>query len=140
MACDNRSCTTSKLDHSKEIILRLFSGTQWDTQPTCDRCDLAIEKCECPPLEPQKGPVAPPEQQKVRIRKEKRRKGKVVTTISGLQFAAKEDRVDFLKNLKNECGAGGTIEDEVLEIQGDHVERLERSLRQQGYSVKVAGR
>jgi translation initiation factor 1 len=41
--------------------------------------------------------------------------------------------------MKRLCGAGGTLKDGVLEIQGDHRERLAARLRTLGYTVKLAG-
>ena len=43
------------------------------------------------------------------------------------------------KLLRNACGAGGTLKDRVLEVQGDHVERVMALLQQQGFKVKRAG-
>jgi len=44
-----------------------------------------------------------------------------------------------LSELKRLCGAGGTVKDGVVEIQGDHRERLAERLRNLGYTVKLAG-
>lgn len=66
------------------------------------------------------------------------RNGKTVTVIHGLheQGAALEARLSEMKRL---CGAGGTLRDRVLEIQGDHRDRLAQHLRGLGYTVKLAG-
>ncbi|HSB42573.1 MAG TPA: stress response translation initiation inhibitor YciH [Methylomirabilota bacterium] len=66
------------------------------------------------------------------------RNGKTVTVIHGLpeRGPALEARLSELKRL---CGAGGTVKDGVLEIQGDHRERLAASLRALGHTVKLAG-
>jgi translation initiation factor 1 len=37
------------------------------------------------------------------------------------------------------CGAGGTLRDGVIEIQGDHRDRLAERFRALGYRVKLAG-
>jgi translation initiation factor 1 len=61
----------------------------------------------------------------------------VVTVIRGLpQGAALPDLAAVLKRL---CGAGGTVKDGALEIQGDHRERLAGHLRAKGYTVTLAG-
>jgi translation initiation factor 1 len=66
------------------------------------------------------------------------RNGKTVTAIHGLpeRGPALEARLSELKRL---CGAGGTVKDGVVEIQGDHRERLAERLRTLGYTVKLAG-
>ena len=66
------------------------------------------------------------------------RNGKTVTVIHGLpeRGPALEARLSEMKRL---CGAGGTLKDSVLEIQGDHRERLAARLRALGYTVKLAG-
>jgi translation initiation factor 1 len=37
------------------------------------------------------------------------------------------------------CGSGGTVKDGVIEIQGDHCERVQAKLSELGYKVKRAG-
>jgi len=66
------------------------------------------------------------------------RNGKTVTVIHGLleRGPALEARLAEMKRL---CGAGGTLKDGVVEIQGDHRERLAARLRALGYTVKLAG-
>ena len=44
-----------------------------------------------------------------------------------------------LSEMKRFCGAGGTLKNGVVEIQGDHRERLAARLRALGYPVKLAG-
>lgn len=75
----------------------------------------------------------------VRIQREKKgRGGKTVTLVTGLPGGAAELDA-LLKDLKQHCGAGGTREGAVLEIQGDHRERLEARLVALGHRVKLAG-
>jgi translation initiation factor 1 len=38
--------------------------------------------------------------------------------------------------LKAACGAGGTIKDELLEIQGNHLDRVRDLLADAGYRVR----
>ena len=71
-------------------------------------------------------------------RDSKRRRGKTVTVIGGLQH----DPATFealLKKLKQQCGAGGTYKDGELEIQGDHRERVATALAAMGYKIKHVG-
>ncbi|RJQ11097.1 MAG: stress response translation initiation inhibitor YciH [Dehalococcoidia bacterium] len=75
----------------------------------------------------------------VRIQREKKgRGGKTVTIVTGLPGGTRELDA-LLKDLKQLCGAGGTREGSVLEIQGDHRERLEDRLIALGHRVKLAG-
>jgi translation initiation factor 1 len=75
----------------------------------------------------------------VRVRRETQgRGGKTVTTISGVPLA--DDALAALAGeLKRRCGTGGTAKDGVIEIQGDHRDRLVAELQQRGYTVKLAG-
>jgi len=41
--------------------------------------------------------------------------------------------------LRRLCGAGGTVKDGTVEIQGDHRDRVAQHLRALGYTVKLAG-
>jgi translation initiation factor 1 len=75
----------------------------------------------------------------VRISRERGgRGGKIVTVVRGLpeRGAALEARATELKRL---CGAGGTLRDGLIEIQGDHRQRIAARLRDLGYTVKLAG-
>jgi translation initiation factor 1 len=75
----------------------------------------------------------------VRIRRETAgRKGKGVTTVSGVPLPEAELK-QLGKKLKKLCGTGGAYKDGVIEIQGDHRERLKLALEQDGFRVKLAG-
>lgn len=75
----------------------------------------------------------------VLIRREtKGRKGKGVTTVSGLPLKAAELKA-LASRLKQLCGTGGAVKENVIEIQGDHREKLQTELKSQGYTVKLAG-
>lgn len=71
-------------------------------------------------------------------RQTKGRAGKGVTLVKGLDL---DDSalIALGKQLKTACGSGGTVKDGVIEVQGDHVERVMELLKAQGYSVKRAG-
>jgi translation initiation factor 1 len=43
------------------------------------------------------------------------------------------------KRLRSACGAGGTQKDGVIEVQGDHADRLVVLLQAEGWRVKRAG-
>lgn len=68
----------------------------------------------------------------------KGRAGKGVTLVKGLSL----DAVALLalaKQLRTDCGSGGTVKDDVIEVQGDHVQRLMTLLQNQGLMVKRSG-
>ena len=81
----------------------------------------------------------PPTQQTALIqRTSKGRGGKVVTLVNSLHLSP-DDHKALLKHLKQTCGSGGTIKDGVLEIQGDHREKIAAALQHLGYKTKIAG-
>ena len=88
---------------------------------------------------PPAAPHRPPDDGVVRITRDRgNRGGKVVTVIHGLR--ARGAALDALAaELKRLCGAGGTVKDGVVEIQGDHRERVASHLRALGHTVKLAG-
>ncbi len=81
----------------------------------------------------------PPNQQDLRVQASRKgRKGKTVTVITGFQ-AQPETLTKLLKQLKNQCGSGGTVKENTLEIQGDHTQKLVQVLTQLGYKAKISG-
>ena len=58
-----------------------------------------------------------------------------MTVIRGLA-AADNDLPALLTRLKNACGAGGTVKDDLLEVQGNHVTRVRQLLEELGYRTK----
>ena len=100
----------------------------------CPHCGRAAGSCIC-----RANPRAPRGDGVVRIRREaKGRRGKTVTTISGVPLASDELR-ELAGELKRLCGTGGSAKEGVIEIQGDHRDKLQEDLRGRGYTVKLAG-
>ena len=96
-------------------------------------------KARKPPKQGPKGAPSLPNDGVVRIFREKGgRGGKTVTVVRGLpeQGPALEARLAELKRL---CGAGGTLRDGAIEIQGDHRQRIAARLTALGFRVKLAG-
>jgi translation initiation factor 1 len=61
-----------------------------------------------------------------------------VTVIRGVQADA-AGLVALAKQLKAVCGSGGTVKDGVIEVQGDHGDRVIAYLQRAGHTVKRAG-
>jgi translation initiation factor 1 len=112
--------------------MRLFAGTELDRPPRCERCEELESECQCPP-EP--ALTLPPQKQTPRLSKEKRKKGKLVTVIRGL-VADGNDLPGLLKQLKSSCGAGGTLQEDSIELQGDQIDRVREALKKIGFKVK----
>ena len=92
-----------------------------------------------PTPDPTSRPDPPPSQQTLKIQvSRKGRKGKTVTIISGFQ-SQPATLADLTKKLKAQCGAGGTLKDKDIEVQGDHRQKLADYLKKQGYLVKFVG-
>ncbi|HMV29472.1 MAG TPA: translation initiation factor, partial [Anaerolineales bacterium] len=81
----------------------------------------------------------PPQQQTAYLHRESGgRGGKVVSVVKNLVLT-EEDMKTLAKKLKQECGTGGTVKDGVIEIQGEHRQRMAEVLTKLGYKVKIAG-
>ena len=101
---------------------------------TCPKCGWPVKNCAC-----SKEPSRPAGDGVVRVGREtKGRKGKGVTVISGVPLAGEELKA-LVVELKRRCGAGGTLRDGVIEIQGDHRDVLVAELEKRGWRVKRAG-
>lgn len=68
----------------------------------------------------------------------KGRGGKGVCIITGLP-GRHDELAELAKKLKQHCGSGGTVKHDVIEIQGDHRNKLKTVLENMGHTVKLAG-
>lgn len=81
----------------------------------------------------------PPSQQNLKVQASRKgRKGKTVTVITGFQ-AKPETLAALAKQLKAQCGTGGTVKENEIEIQGEHKQKLLEILTQLGYKAKISG-
>lgn len=105
-----------------------------DSGRMCPVCRRPVAQCTCA-----KAKSAPPSDGIVRVSREtKGRGGKAVTLVKGLQLDTAALAV-LGRQLKAACGSGGTVKDGVIEVQGDHCDRVIELLKAQGRSVKRAG-
>lgn len=103
-----------------------------DAGRICPDCQKAAANCICKEL----AAKALLGDGNVKIRREvKGRGGKTVITVTGLPLD--KDRLkELLAELKRSCGAGGTVKDGVLELQGEHLDRVRSFLQIKGYKPK----
>lgn len=126
-------------------MTRLFAGTQFDIPPTCDVCGKIESDCDCTAeakallaeKRQREADRMPPEKQTARISVQKRKGGRKVTVVEGLTAKA-NDLAELLTKLQAGCGSGGTVKpkEDLIEIQGDHSEKVGRSLRDIGFKTK----
>lgn len=118
--------TNNKNNHG--IVYSTEHGTM------CPDCGEPIAECRCSRKKTlSKGDGI------VRVGREtKGRTGKGVTIITGVPLDH-ERLQNLAKQLKQKCGAGGTMKDGVIEIQGDRRDVVAEELQKQGYKVKRTG-
>jgi translation initiation factor 1 len=106
-----------------------------DSGRMCPACRKAIGQCSCSTSTRSSAPS----DGIVRISREtKGRGGKAVTVVRGLPMdAVSLERM--ARQLKAACGSGGTVKDGVVEVQGDHCDKVLALLMAQGHKAKRAG-
>ncbi len=86
-----------------------------------------------------RGESLPPQQQTAYLHRELGgRGGKIVSVVKKLVLS-EDDMKSLAKKLKQECGTGGTVKDGMIEIQGEHRQKMADVLQKLGYKVKIAG-
>ena len=94
----------------------------------CATCGLPSELCVCEAIAVS--------ETSLKISTEKRSYGKYVTIVHGITDS-KIDEKKLSKLLKSRCATGGTIKDNNIELQGNQVKKVEKILKQKGYSVDL---
>ncbi len=105
-----------------------------DQGKMCPDCGEPQDACRCATLE-----TAGATDGIVRLhRQTKGRNGKPVTLITGLGLTSSELK-KMAKQLKQQCGVGGSVEGYDILIQGDKRELIKSILESQEFTVKMAG-
>jgi translation initiation factor 1 len=95
----------------------------------CPKCGLPKEICVCEEIAR--------EQQNITIAIDRRRYGKMMTIVDGLN-PHDLDVDSLISNLKSICACGGTIKDGKIELQGDHRSKVREALEKMGFVVEVS--
>jgi translation initiation factor 1 len=111
----------------KEPDSKLVYSTEW-----------AVPRKDKPADRKAAKPVAPGKSSTIVRLDRKARGGKSVTLIEGLQLSAEESE-KILKQLKAKLGAGGSVKNGTLEIQGDHCDAVMAELSRIGCKPKRSG-
>ncbi len=107
-----------------------------DSGRMCPDCRQPLAQCRCRQAHQAAWSVG---DGVVRVSREtKGRGGKAVTVVKGVPLDAAA-LTELGKQLKAACGSGGTVKDGVIEVQGDHGDKLVALLQARGYTVKRAG-
>lgn len=98
----------------------------------CSTCGLPKELCVCEEIAR--------EHQEIKIHAVTRRYGKVVTLIEGIN-SSDIDLEELARKLKTKCASGGTVKDGIIELQGNHVKKVQATLNELGFtSLKAEGK
>ena len=91
----------------------------------CPKCGLPMDLCVCETISK--------EEQRITVKKDKKRYGKLVTVIKGLDQNSINIK-DLAKQLKNKLACGGTYKDGIIELQGDHISKVKEELIKLGFN------
>jgi translation initiation factor 1 len=73
------------------------------------------------------------------IRQTAHRGGKIVTVVTGFTGIALAEKERLVREMQKACGAGGTVKEGRIEIQGDQREAIARILTNAGFRPVCAG-
>ena len=92
----------------------------------CPKCGLPLQACVCEQIVKSS--------QRIKMATDKKRYGKIVTVVKG--FDSGIDVKKTAKALKNELACGGTSKDNIIELQGDHTEKIKELLVSIGFDAE----
>ena len=94
----------------------------------CPKCGLKKELCVCETIAK--------EEQRIKVRTVKRKFGKIMTLIEGINV--KEiDIKDVAKKLKTNLACGGTVKEGAIELQGNHKDKVAKELTKMGFAKET---
>ncbi len=73
------------------------------------------------------------------LRSTAHRGGKTVTVVTGFVGISQSEKERLAKEMQKTCGAGGTVKEGRIEIQGDHRDTVARILANAGFRPVFAG-
>ena len=91
----------------------------------CEVCGLPEDLCICEDIAR--------ETQKIKVYVAKRKFGKNVTIIEGIDSKT-INLNELVKKLKTELACGGTVKNNKIELQGDQRQKVKKLLVKQGFS------
>ena len=97
------------------------------------------EICEDRKPDRQQVKSLPPREQTVYLHRDSKGRGGSTVTLVKKLVLSEQDMKELARKLKQVCGSGGTVKEDVIEIQGEHREKIAEALKKMGYKVKIAG-
>jgi len=92
----------------------------------CPKCGLPIQACVCEKIAKNS--------QNIKVSVEKKRYGKYVTIVTGLDGVNVKETT---KELKNVLACGGTYKNNEIELQGDHRKKIKDVLIKLGFNPEL---
>lgn len=94
----------------------------------CPKCGLPREACVCEDIAKSA--------QRVKIEVVKRKFGKLITVISGIEDSTISMK-EVAKKLKSELACGGTVKNNTIELQGEHKKKAQEILLELGFQADI---
>ena len=90
----------------------------------CPKCGLPLQACVCKEIAKT--------EQKIEVKLEKRRFGKMATIVTGFEG---DNIKEVAKELKSVLACGGTVKNKMIELQGNHRGKIKPILIRLGFDA-----